>query len=93
MMGDRKYIVITVHEDTHVLVFDWFLRHDDMWKGARRSLRHIGQLSGAEVRSAGFIDYRGRPYGRSESLNIDGHEDDEMVLREFLGGGYVLDSE
>lgn len=91
MMGDRKYIVVTTDggEDTHILVFSWFLRHADIWKGARRSMRQLGMA--AEVRSAGFIDHRGRPYGRSESLDLDGHEDDEEVLRDFLGGGYVLE--
>jgi len=92
MMGDRKYIVATCGDDfSHVTVFSWTLTHSDVAKGIRRSMRSSHLTGPFTIRSAGFIDNRGRPYGRSESLNLDGHEDDEEVLRDFLGAGYVLD--
>lgn len=87
-MREHKYVIAEDEDGSpHVMLFDARLVHKYVWAGARRSYRTMG----AELKpvSAGFFypgdsATRASAWGRSDSLDLDSHEDDTQLIQAFL---------
>lgn len=80
-MNQVKYITIRSAMFDTAIVFGSVMGHNDVAK--------IFQAAGFTVLGAGFVDHEGKPYGRSTSLKIGPHEQDEFLLRYSMP--HVLD--
>lgn len=75
-----KYIMLETKSGTKLpFKFHRFINHSDMFDHCKMVALHSG-LGICKLVSAGFVDKEGKPYGRSETLNIDSNKEDREAL-------------
>lgn len=75
---DMKYIIVTHRGLPCPILFCPLLTHSEVAESLRK-----------QVESAGFVSFGNGtvvvPYGKSHSLNLGPHEDDQAVIKQSLG--------
>ena len=75
-----KYIMLETKSGLKLpFKFHKFINHSDMFDQCKMVAFQSG-LGYCKLVSAGFVDKNGKPYGRSETLNIDSNKDDRAAL-------------